>query len=100
MITLLSHFSLGLLLGALCGVSISTKHLATSSFMRQIGIASGVTFMITALASKLFAEQAHSVELLADVVMGGIASALFLTLVSNNLSRVPKRLESRQGVKA
>jgi hypothetical protein len=96
MITLISHISLGLLLGALCGVGMSQKHHSTAKLMSRVATLTGGLFMLTALASKLLGEASYSVELLADIVMAGVASALVLTLASINVSRAPQRSMTRR----
>lgn len=93
MISLVEHLSLGILLGALCGVSISIKHLSTKILMRSIAIFAGGLFMLTALASKFLNQATYSVEMLADLVMLGVAISLVMSLMSMNLTRIHKRNE-------
>jgi len=96
MLSLISHISLGLLLGALCGLGMSPYYRGVNALMRSVAGLSGLVFMITALAAKLYSPAPHSVELLADAVMGGVAASLLLT----TLSIYARRFQRRNQLKA
>ena len=93
MIAVISHISLGLLLGALCGVGMSTQHPKASAVMRLLCVVSGLSFVSAALAAHYWVEASHGhdVKQLADYVMLGVITSLTLSVLSNNMSRLTRR---------
>ena len=96
MFSILSHLSLGLLLGALCGLGMTTKHPHTTALMRSMSWVAGALFITTSAVSRLTADTAMPVELLADLVMGGVALSLVLCLTSIYVYRLQRRAQLRQ----
>jgi hypothetical protein len=91
MIAVISHVSLGLLLGALCGVGMSAQHPKASAWMRLLCAVSALSFVSSALAAHHWAALTRDVTLLADYVMLGVGMSLTLSVLINNMSRLTRR---------
>ena len=75
---------------------MTTKHPYNTALMRSVSWVGGALFMIISAVSRLTAETAMSVELLADLVMGGVALSLVLCLYSVYVYQLQRQAQLRQ----
>jgi peptidoglycan/LPS O-acetylase OafA/YrhL len=87
MMSIASHLALGLLLGGLCGVGMSSQRRPAQQLLRALSLTAAVVFMCTAMAAKLISAPALAVERLADVVMSGVAMSLIVSALALSLKR-------------
>ena len=90
MMSLASHLALGLLLGGLCGVGMSSHKRAAQQLLRALSLIAALVFMCTSVAAKLLLTHELPVERLADVVMSGVAMSLLVSALALNLQRAPR----------
>lgn len=88
MILIAAHLALGLLLGALCGVGMTSNKGAAQQLMGALSVIAGAVFIIAALAAQLTHAANLPTERLADVVMGGVATSLLVSVLALNLPRL------------
>ena len=95
MISMISHLSLGLLLGALCGYSMTTTRPLTAAFMLNMSRVCGFIFILSTLGGRQLKGVSYPTERLADIVMGGVALSLILCLASVYITRAQRRAQLR-----
>jgi hypothetical protein len=86
---LIFHLALGLLLGALCGVGMTSSNGAARRLAGALSVGAGAVCALSAVALRLIDPSPLAaplpVERLADVVMGGVATGVLVSALAMGL---------------